>query len=322
LAQACALKCNKHGHLPAKAMAQPGRRHGRTLVLFDVDGTLAVPAQKAEASTIEMLERLREHYTVGIVGAGDFVQQQGQLGGEGLLNRLDYCFSENGVHAFEGERLLHCKTLPEHLGSERWTTFTKELQTMLDSVKEESTRLLQMASPGANLAERGTFLQQRQCNANVTVIGRTPGLSKEERAAFDACDKEAGLRQRFRAELMERFGPDTKFGLVFAIGGQIGIDCSPVGWDKTFCLRWVDERSYDAIHFFGDKTEPGGGDHELYVHPRVTGHSVTDAADTRRQVEELLLAPEVLAGGSCKRPRVHGADKAEPVDGQAADEIN
>jgi Eukaryotic phosphomannomutase len=26
------------------------------------------------------------------------------------------------------------------------------------------------------------------------------------------------------------------------------------GWDKTFCLRFLDETAYDEVHFFGDKT--------------------------------------------------------------------
>lgn len=278
----------------AAAEAQT-RSHGRTLVLFDVDGTLAVPGQPADQVTVDMLARLREHYTVGIVGAGTFVQQQGQLGGEGLLKRLDYCFSENGVHAFEGDRLLHSKTLKEHLGQERWAKFETELEAILASSREEAAALLQRASPGASIDTRGTFLEMRQCNINVCVIGRTPTLSKEERCAFEAVDREAGLRERVRQELVRRFGADTEFGLNFAIGGQIGIDCCPVGWDKTFCLRWIDEQLHDVVHFFGDKTEPGGGDHELYVHPRIKGHAVQDAADTREQVERLLLAPGALA---------------------------
>ena len=33
-------------------------------------------------------------------------------------------------------------------------------------------------------------------------------------------------------------------------------------------------------------------------HERTIGHSVVDAADTMRQVEELFLAPEAAAGGA------------------------
>ena len=46
--------------------------------------------------------------------------------------------------------------------------------------------------------------------------------------------------------------------------------------------------SATVIHFFGDKTSPGGNDHAIYEDPRTVGHAVTDPSDARRQVEELL----------------------------------
>ena len=70
----------------------------KPLILFDVDGTLAVPAQKAPEQMLELLATLRARgYLVGIVGAGDFEKQQGQLGGADLRERLDFVFSENGM---------------------------------------------------------------------------------------------------------------------------------------------------------------------------------------------------------------------------------
>jgi hypothetical protein len=35
-------------------------------------------------------------------------------------------------------------------------------------------------------------------------------------------------------------------------------------WDKTYCLKFVEEKKYEEIHFFGDKTAPGGNDHEIF----------------------------------------------------------
>ena len=40
----------------------------------------------------------------------------------------------------------------------------------------------------------------------------------------------------------------------FIAGGQISFDVFPIGWDKTFCLRFVENEGYNEIHFFGDKT--------------------------------------------------------------------
>eukprot|EP00966_Prymnesium_polylepis_P321458 7377778-Prymnesium_polylepis.1 len=192
-------------------MATPAadRPNGRTLVLFDVDGTLAVPAQKAPEAIVDMLARLRERYSVGIVraasllalllaspphlhalaparpraqvGAGDYKKQEGQLGGPNLQERLDYCFSENGVHAFRGTEQIHCKSIVEHLGEGLWAAFEAGIQSILDAERETTAKLLQLASPGALLADRSVFLERRQCTVNICPIGRTPGLSQAER---------------------------------------------------------------------------------------------------------------------------------------------
>ena len=119
------------------------RKHGRTLILFDVDGTLAVPAQPAAADMIATLAKLREQYAVGIVGAGDFEKQQMQLGGPDLRDRLDFCFSENGVHSFRGAgNCLHSKSLESHLGAERWQAFLAELDELLLAHRDEAAALL------------------------------------------------------------------------------------------------------------------------------------------------------------------------------------
>jgi len=267
------------------------RAHSDILILFDVDGTLATPAQPASTEIIEMLAELRKNYSVGIVGAGDFQKQQVQLGGPDLRSRLDFVFSENGVHAFRGQQQLHCKSIAEHLGKERWASFQDALEAILAAEKGEAERLLRLATsnPDADIGSRSTFLEIRQCTVNVCAIGRTPTLSKEPRAAFDALDRDAGLRNRVLMQLEKEFGPDTEYQLKFSIGGQIGIDVCPVGWDKTFCLQFVDPQEFRTVHFFGDKTEEGGGDHELYIHHRTIGHSVESSEDTLKLVKELFL---------------------------------
>jgi len=52
-----------------------------------------------------------------------------------------------------------------------------------------------------------------------------------------------------------------------------------LGWDKSFCLKFI-EGQYDEIHFWGDKTAPGGNDHEIYIDSRTIGHAVTNPEET------------------------------------------
>ena len=109
---------------------------------------------------------------------------------------------------------------------------------------------------------------------NVSPIGRN--CSQEERVEFEKYDKKTGVRQAMVDELQNEF---DDFELKFSIGGQISFDIFPKGWDKSFCLQYVEDK-YDEIHFYGDKCFPGGNDYEIYSDSRVIGHSVTDPEDT------------------------------------------
>jgi phosphomannomutase len=55
-------------------------------------------------------------------------------------------------------------------------------------------------------------------------------------------------------------------------------------------LRYLEGESYEEVHFFGDKTMPGGNDFEIFSHPSVKGHTVVSPDDTTRQCKELFLA--------------------------------
>jgi phosphomannomutase len=64
----------------------------------------------------------------------------------------------------------------------------------------------------------------------------------------------------------------------------------PLGWDKTYCLRYLREEAYEEVHFFGDKTFPGGNDYEIFSHPSVVGHTVTSPEDTVAQCTALFMS--------------------------------
>ena len=69
----------------------------------------------------------------------------------------------------------------------------------------------------------------------------------------------------------------------------------PKGWDKTYCLGHLEREAeqpggvqYTTIHFFGDKTFPGGNDYEIFSDPRTIGHTVLNPDDTYAQVKKLF----------------------------------
>ena len=124
---------------------------------------------------------------------------------------------------------------------------------------------------------------------NISPIGRN--ASVDERNAFNKYDDVHKVRAKMVEELKAKF-PD--FGLTYSIGGQISFDAFPTGWDKTYCLQHVaaeKQRSgieYTTIHFFGDKTQTGGNDYEIYSDKRTIGHSVTCPQDTIDELKKLF----------------------------------
>lgn len=124
---------------------------------------------------------------------------------------------------------------------------------------------------------------------NVSPIGRN--ASNAERLAFNDYDKTHNIRSTMVSALQSQF-PDL--GLTFSIGGQISFDVFPTGWDKTYCLRHIEHEAkisgveYSTIHFFGDKTQKGGNDYEIYEDKRTVGHSVANPQETMAELKKMF----------------------------------
>ncbi len=131
--------------------------------------------------------------------------------------------------------------------------------------------------------KRGTFVEFRSGMLNVSPIGRN--CSQDERDAFEKFDLEHQVRAKMIAKLKEEF---LDFPVTYSIGGQISFDVFPNGWDKTYCIQFLEADGFKEIHFFGDKTFPGGNDYEIYESEKTIGHTVTSPEDTMKQVKEVL----------------------------------
>lgn len=119
---------------------------------------------------------------------------------------------------------------------------------------------------------------------NFSPIGRN--CSQEERDEFGKYDKVHGIRDKFVNELRKRF--QSSFGLEFSIGGEISIDCYPLGGDKRACLKHLEDK-FSTIYFFGDRTEKGGNDFEIYEDHRTLGHKVGSPVETIALINRLFL---------------------------------
>jgi len=173
--------------------------------------------------------------------------------------------------AYKNGQLLAKCSIAEHIGEAKLQKFINFCLAFMSKLELP--------------AKRGTFIEFRHGMINVSPIGRS--CSQKERDEFVVFDAKHKIRDGFVAAMRQNF-PVEEYGLYFSIGGQISIDVFPAGWDKRFCLKYLEQDGYTVIHFFGDKTFQGGNDYEIFEDPRTIGHTVTSPQDTKHQLEKLF----------------------------------
>lgn len=238
----------------------------KTIFLFDVDGTLTQSRLQITPSVKEMLFELRKRVYIGFVGGSDLSKQIEQVGPD-ILDIFDYGFPENGVICYTGNTLTASNSLISTIGEEKYRIFVDYVLKYLS----------EMNIP----VKRGTFIELRTSMVNICPVGRN--CSQKERIDFFEYDKVNKIRETMVEELRKRF---DEFGLHFSIGGQISIDVFPKGWDKTYCLRHLED--FKEIYFFGDKVDKGGNDYEIYEDRRTVGTRVNGPEEINEKVNARL----------------------------------
>ena len=237
-------------------------------LLFDVDGTLTVPRNPINNDMLNMLNNCKNAgHTLGCVSGSDLDKLVEQLGGDKnlVLNLFDYVFSENGLVFYHKGNLIHKQSILKYLGEERYQNL---INKMLSTLSRISLPL-----------KRSNFIELRNGLINLCPVGRD--CSQKEREEFEEYDNQHFIRKKIAKELNEY---DST--LKYSIGGQISIDVFPYGWDKTYCLQFINEK--EEIQFYGDRIFEGGNDYEIGNHPRVKSFKVVNWKNTYELLNELL----------------------------------
>ena len=226
---------------------------------------------------LQLLSALRHKCAIGFVGGSDLAKQQEQLGTPSLnvTTLFDFCFAENGLTAYRMGVPLASSSFIEWIGEE---PYKKLVNWTLRYFSELDLPI-----------KRGTFMEFRNGMVNISPVGRN--ASNKERAEFEAYDKEHQVRTTMIKKMKEAF---PELALTYSIGGMISFDVFPTGWDKTYCLKHVEEEKarsgteYTTIHFFGDKAFEGGNDWEIYKDSRTIGHAIKNPEDTMAELKKLF----------------------------------
>lgn len=247
----------------------------KILLLFDVDGTIALSGQKIHRFIRNILNVLakNEKYDLGIVGGGTF---------EKILSQIEdvpfqYIFSECGsVYHLQKENGYELQYQNMFLNHETFSKTHFLIKKSLEYISEIMT------------TTSGHFVDVRQGLIYISLIGlQATQLQREE---FCLLDMEHQYRQQlllYLKDISKQNG--TEDTLQITIGGRTGIAIYPKEWNKTQVLQHLPIDNYEIIYYYGDKYEKDGNDHDLIHHPNITGIKVNDPEDTLIELKKIFL---------------------------------
>ena len=251
-------------------------KKGKTLFLFDIDGTLCEPKLEVKDNMVKLLKTLSEKKNIEIacVSCVDMKNAKREL--KDSFPYFSVYYTENGVVTYDKNlNIIHQKSMKELLGEEKYNTLIKFILDYIDKVKVP--------------IQVGNYLDERSALINVSPVGNP--ITKEQREEYKKWEKDHHTVEIMRKKCEEKFGKE--YNLRFTKGGIKSFDVFPIGWDKTYCLQFI--KGYDNIIFFGDNTYPGGADYDLAISQNITkGINVKGPEDTINKVNEILKEIEQL----------------------------
>ena len=240
-------------------------------IIFDMDGTLSESRQPISDEMIDCLRKIPNSYKKYLVTGSDMAKIEEQIPVDVLLEVFDKVFACNGTRVYNTTLDLDDETRP--IEPELMHTVTLNDFYSDSDLNYIVNTLLKLAHETHTKIKTGTFIEWRDSQINFSVVGRN--CTTEQREDYIKWDKKSKERKKLVEQLEDKF---QGWGLSFRLGGQISIDITRQGWDKSYAFSNISEKPEDCV-FFGDKIVPGGNDYDIAV---LCGkyHDVQGAADT------------------------------------------
>jgi|TARA_R110001592_G_scaffold3231_3_gene18150 phosphomannomutase len=254
----------------------------KSIVLFDMDGTLTEPRASIQENMIVAIVNLLESSEVGIVTGSDsdyvFQQCKSLFENKHIDKTKLHLYPCNGTKVFKWSieagsyEEVYSIGMIEELGQDAYNS-------ILSSCLEYQACIATIH----NLPYTGTFLHYRGSMLNWCPIGRSANL--EQRSAWIKEDKSYKLREHFHRLLVRDINKACIQATV-ALGGSTSFDIYPTGWDKTYVTKHLVDY---GMTFVGDKCTGTGNDKTLYdlLQP-------TDAYETKNPEMTIELINSII----------------------------
>lgn len=251
----------------------------RTIILFDLDGTLAPPRKKITKENKEKLVELLSCVRVGIVTGSPLAYVVEQIDHD-LFKRGLEVFSCNGTEHWtyvdeSWKSQIPRISMRDYLGSD-WKYFHRILNSMQGDLMEVVPEL----------PLTGQFVSYRGSMVNWCPIGRE--AEHEDREEFERIDASTSLRIGTLVTLRDRLQVLGK-KLTVKLGGSTSFDIYPEGWDKSYALRHFPS---DVVWFVGDRCDKMGNDFEIYEALKSFNRSikVQNCEQTPSVINEIMIS--------------------------------
>jgi phosphomannomutase len=248
-------------------------------LLFDMDGTITDPRQSIDDDMLDTLKSIKPSIKKYLVTGSDISKIEEQIPNSVLLHLFERVYSCNGTRVWNCNLDMDDETqpvLPELIHKVSLTDYYSEAD-----INHIINVLLRVAFETHTKIKTGTFVEWRDSQINFSVIGRN--CTTDQRENYVRWDKKSGERKKIVDKLRNEF---QGWGLSFRLGGQISIDITREGWDKSYAFKNMNQTP-DQCVFFGDKICTDGNDFDIAMKCHKY-HNVEGPADLILQLQEYL----------------------------------
>ena len=203
--------------------------------IFDVDGTLTPSRQEIDPDFEKYMIEFSNENDVYLVTGSNREKTIEQVG-DTLFHTAKRVYNCSGSDVYEGDLNVY---------RDEWDVPEDVEEFLMDELHHSKFPI-----------RTGTHVEKRPGGINFSILGRGQGVVLEERDEYVKWDRTHHERKNMAIKIKNRF-PD----LEVQVGGQTGLDISPLGRNKGQILR--DFSKEDFIYFYGDMMDEGQNDFPL-----------------------------------------------------------
>ena len=204
--------------------------------LFDVDGTLT-PSRRRMTEDFEQFFSEWAQKNIFYLVSGSNLEKIKEQAPDYILN-----FAAGIFHCGGNQLYIN--------GNQVYNREFKPPQDLLDFLEEKLQNTEYTTKAGNHIEDRGSML-------NFSIVGRNCSL--EQRMEYFEYDNSTGERESIANEINSKWED-----IEAVIGGQISIDITPKGMNKSQVLAEIKKYFSDEEYIFiGDRTMKGGNDYPL-----------------------------------------------------------